>query len=269
LAAAYSGIPVAHVEAGLRTGDRKQPFPEEINRRVVSHIADLHFAPTASARDNLVNEGIAANRVVVTGNTVVDALHWILRQLERTPTPAVVELQDWYAKRIGNRDMVLITGHRRESFGRGMEEVCAAIVELAERHPEIRWVYPVHLNPNVREPIHRILGKRNDVFLIEPLAYDAFVWLMSQSRMILTDSGGIQEEAPSLGKPLVVTREKTERPEAVSAGLVKLAGRTRDRIVGECEAVLQGHSALEQADNPYGDGRAAPRILEALETFDP
>jgi UDP-N-acetylglucosamine 2-epimerase (non-hydrolysing) len=268
LAAAYCQVAVAHVEAGLRTGDRRQPFPEEINRTLVSHVADLHLSPTSLARDNLLKEHIAADRIVVTGNTVVDALRWILKRLQDEPPQALLELQRWHRERIGDREMVLITGHRRESFGAAIEEICAAIVELAERHPKTCWVYPVHLNPNVQEPVRRILGARKNVELIDPLPYDAFVWLMSKSRMILTDSGGIQEEAPSLGIPVVVTREKTERPEGLQAGVIRLAGRRRERIVAECESVLAAPSRVEGVENPYGDGRAAERVLDALEAFE-
>jgi len=267
LGAAYCQVAIAHVEAGLRTGDRRQPFPEEINRTLVSHVADLHLAPTALARDNLLAERIAAERIVVTGNTVVDALRSILKRLQDERPPALLELQRWHEEHVGDREMVLVTGHRRESFGAAMEQICSAIVQLAERHPETHWVYPVHLNPNVQEPVRRILAAQNNVELIEPLPYDAFVWLMSKSRMILTDSGGIQEEAPSLGVPVVVTREKTERPEGLQAGVIRLAGRGRERIVAECESVLAAPMRTEGVENPYGDGHAAARILDALEQF--
>jgi UDP-N-acetylglucosamine 2-epimerase (non-hydrolysing) len=270
LAAFYERIPVGHVEAGLRTWDLAAPFPEEANRTLVSRLAALHFAPTEGSRANLLREGIAAETVHVTGNTVIDALLQV-----RGLLPAEPESR-WQAS-LGPelyRDLVqlpgpvvLITGHRRESFGAGFTELCSAIAGLARAHPDWRFVYPVHLNPNVRRPVFEILGGLANIALIEPLDYLPFVWLMDRADVILTDSGGIQEEAPSLGKPVLVMRDVTERPEAVGAGTVRLVGTSRARITAELERLLGDRSAYEamaRAHNPYGDGRAAERIAVAI-----
>jgi UDP-N-acetylglucosamine 2-epimerase (non-hydrolysing) len=266
LAAFYAGVPVGHVEAGLRTGDMAAPFPEEANRVLVSRLARLHFAPTAKSRDNLLAEGVPADRIFVTGNTVIDALLSVRDKAASeagagTLDPAL--RRDWLA---GDK-RVLVTGHRRESFGGGFESLCAAIRDLAGRHAGWRFIYPVHLNPNVREPVGRILGGLSNVALIEPLEYLPFVWLMDSSDVILTDSGGIQEEGPSLGKPVLVMRAVTERPEAVEAGTVMLVGTERAKIIEGMESVLLDsalYRRMARAHNPYGDGRAAERIVGIL-----
>ncbi|MCC6470542.1 MAG: UDP-N-acetylglucosamine 2-epimerase (non-hydrolyzing) [Alphaproteobacteria bacterium] len=265
LAAFYHRIKVGHVEAGLRTHDFDNPWPEELNRRVADIVADQLYAPTEGARQNLLHEGIDPKRIHVTGNTVVDALLETVRRIATSP-----KLQADLAQRFPflthNRRMVLVTGHRRESFGEGFERICRALRRLADR-PDLQIVYPVHLNPNVREPVHRILGDHPRIHLIEPQEYLPFVYLMNASYLILTDSGGVQEEAPSLGKPVLVMRETTERPEAVSAGTVRLVGTDSDRIVAEAERLLddaQAYAAMSRAHNPYGDGRAAERIVREL-----
>jgi len=264
LAAFYSGCRVGHVEAGLRTYDRSQPFPEEMNRRIASLLGDLHFAPTERAAANLRREGIPADRVIVTGNTVIDAI----RQVADLPfDPAGTPLADLP---LGRRRLILVTAHRRENFGRGMEEICAGLRTLAERHDDIHLVYPVHPNPNVREPVCRLLGGIPNITLLPPLEYQPLVWLMKQSHFVITDSGGIQEEAPGLGKPVLVLRRTTERPEGVEAGVVKLVGPDRAAIAAEAERLLRDpvyYQQMARAANPYGDGRAAERIASALRQF--
>nr|WP_304363409.1 UDP-N-acetylglucosamine 2-epimerase (non-hydrolyzing) [Halomonas cupida] len=268
LAAYYQQIPVAHVEAGLRTGNIYSPWPEEANRKLTGALAQLHFAPTDRSQENLLAEGVSQDKVHVTGNTVVDALLDVVAKLEDN---------DSYQKQFGehfdfldsDRKLILVTGHRRESFGEGFERICRALHDTAAQHPEVQIVYPVHLNPNVREPVNRLLSDVDNVHLIEPLDYLPFVYLMNRSHIILTDSGGIQEEAPSLGKPVLVMRETTERPEAVQAGTVKLVGTDVARIVGELDTLLTDHQAYEAmsyAHNPYGDGKACARILDILAT---
>jgi len=264
VAAFFEGIPVAHVEAGLRTDDKQQPFPEEINRRIATQIADLHFAPTEWAKNNLLHEGISEEKIVVTGNTVIDALQWILRKNEKEPSADVVEISAWFDKAIQGGEMVLITGHRRESFGEGFQNICEAIAELARKYQDVGWVYPVHLNPNVQKPVRDILEERSNIHLIEPLPYGAFAWLMRKSRFILTDSGGVQEEAPSLGKHVLVMRDKTERPEGVEAGVATLVGNKKEGIIEHCERLLDEAPTIAVKKNPYGDGKAAGRILAAL-----
>ena len=270
MAAYYAGVKVGHVEAGLRTGDKWRPFPEEINRRIVGVIADLHFAPTALARANLLREGAAPEAVVVTGNPVIDALRWIAAQ---PPSPAAIELLA-RAGVPGGRRLVLVTAHRRESFGAGILAICQALAELAERFPELTILYPVHPNPNVRQPVHQSLGRIPNIVLTEPLDYATLVHIMAQAVLVLTDSGGIQEEAPSLGKPVLVLREVTERPEAIQAGTARLVGTDPQRIVSETVRLLTDpaeYNRMARAVNPYGDGRAAERIVSALlgEPFQP
>jgi UDP-N-acetylglucosamine 2-epimerase (non-hydrolysing) len=266
IAAFYAGVPVGHVEAGLRTGDIASPFPEEGNRVLVSRLARLHFAPTERSRDNLLAEGIPADRIFVTGNTVIDALLSVRTKATSEAGAGKLDSalrRDWMA---GTR-RVLVTGHRRESFGDGFVSLCSAIRDLAERHSDWRFIYPVHLNPNVREPVGRILGGLSNVALIEPLEYLPFVWLMDTTDVILTDSGGIQEEGPSLGKPVLVMRSVTERPEAVEAGTVMLVGTDKAKIVGGVESVLLDnalYARMARAHNPYGDGHAAARIVDIL-----
>ncbi len=265
LAAFYRQIPVGHVEAGLRTGNIASPWPEEMNRRLTSVIATLHFPPTRTALGNLLKENIAPEACHVTGNTVIDALFQALEILRTRPglQQAYDETFSWLDR---TRRLVLVTGHRRESFGQGFENICTALRRLSERS-DIEIVYPVHLNPNVQEPVRRILGNRPTVHLIEPLEYLSFVYLMSRAHIILTDSGGIQEEAPSLGKPVLVMRENTERPEAVEAGTVRLVGTDPEIIVTAATTLLDSddaYRAMAIAHNPYGDGHAARRIAEVL-----
>lgn len=268
LAAYYARIPVGHVEAGLRTGDKYAPFPEEMNRRLAGAIADIHFAPTAGAAANLQHEGVPKERVVITGNTVIDALLTITAHFEQD-ADLNERLADCFSFLPKDSRMLLVTGHRRENFGQGFEQICHALSELADIYPELQIIYPVHLNPNVQEPVQRILGKGRhaNIHLIDPQEYLPFVWLMQRATLILTDSGGVQEEAPSLGRPVLVMRDTTERPEAVEAGTVRLTGPDRIRIVTEVSRLLDDAvfwQQMSQAHNPYGDGRAAERILTAI-----
>jgi UDP-N-acetylglucosamine 2-epimerase (non-hydrolysing) len=260
MAGFYHQIPVGHVEAGLRTGNLHRPFPEEMNRRVSDTLATFHFAPTATAADALLQEGVAEDTIFVTGNTVIDALFWVLRQSEPAGfAELMVELD--------GRKLILVTAHRRESFGDPLEQICLGLREVARRNPEIHIVYPVHMNPNVQEPVYRILDRQARVTLVDPLPYPVFVHLMNEAYMVLTDSGGIQEEAPALGKPVLVMRERTERPEAVKAGTVRLVGPSAERIVREMEHLLHDHNAYDRmaiAISPYGDGHAAERIVRVL-----
>ncbi|WP_406565587.1 non-hydrolyzing UDP-N-acetylglucosamine 2-epimerase [Halomonas jincaotanensis] len=266
LAAYYQQIPVAHVEAGLRTGNIYSPWPEEANRKLTGALAELHFAPTDRSRQNLLEEGIAPAKVHVTGNTVIDALLEVVHKLEDSE-----RFRQQFAEQFdfldANRKLILVTGHRRESFGGGFERICRALHDTAAAHPDTQIVYPVHLNPNVLEPVNRLLSDIDNVHLIEPLDYLPFVYLMNRAHLILTDSGGVQEEAPSLGKPVLVMRETTERPEAVEAGTVKLVGTDVARIVDEMHSLLTdtaAYEAMSYAHNPYGDGKACQRILETL-----
>lgn len=265
LAAYYERIPVAHVEAGLRTGDIYAPWPEEMNRRIAGAIATLHFAPTATARENLLREGIVPEIVHVTGNTVVDALLAVVQKI-RGDSSLAESLQRRFDFLDPGRRLVLVTGHRRENFGTGFEGICQAILEISARD-DVEVVYPVHLNPNVQEPVRRILGSSKRVHLMEPLDYLPFVYLMDRADLLLTDSGGIQEEAPSLGKPVLVMRQTTERPEAVAAGTVKLVGTDASTIVSGVNKLLddpQEYRRMSLAHNPYGDGWAADRIVSVL-----
>lgn len=263
VAAFFLRVPVAHVEAGLRTGDKFQPFPEEINRRIATQVADLHLAPTQWAANNLLREGVSADKVLVTGNTVIDALHWVLARNRLDPTPDVRSIRQWLVENVAGRDMVLVTGHRRESFGDGFRHICQAIGSLAREYPQVAWVYPVHLNPNVQQPVRELLSNLPNVFLLDPQPYAAFAELMQASRFILTDSGGVQEEAPSLGKHVLVMRNTTERPEGIEAGVVQLVGNQKDSIIHCCQRLLE-HAPETVRVSPYGDGRASARILEAL-----
>jgi UDP-N-acetylglucosamine 2-epimerase len=266
LCAFYRGTFLGHVEAGLRSHDRRSPFPEEINRRVAGLVADLHFAPTPGARDNLIAEGAPPETVLVTGNTVVDALLWMRELVAGDPPPLPQAVEDILKRRL---PLVLITGHRRESFGQGFADICKAVAELAERHEDMVFVYPVHLNPQVKEPVTRLLGGRDNVHLLEPLSYKPFVRLLDACRVVLTDSGGIQEEAPSLGKPVVVMRKVTERTEGVAAGTAVLVGTDPGAIYSEVHRLLtdpEYHSGIAKRSNPYGDGRAAAKITRTLLT---
>lgn len=271
LAAFYHKIPVGHVEAGLRTGNLQSPWPEEANRVLTTRLATLHFAPTETNRQNLLKEGVPDSTIFVTGNTVIDALFLALEKVKQSP-PHVPGLPDFLQPSLDNSQLVLITGHRRENFGEGFENICQAIAQLAQRFPEVQFVYPVHLNPNVREPVNRILRRNgnSNIHLIEPLSYLPFVALMSRASVILTDSGGVQEEAPSLGKPVLVMRENTERPEALVAGTVRLIGTEASRLVDETSALLDTCSrrtTCPSPRNPYGDGKAAGRIVGASRDF--
>ncbi len=265
----YHRIPVGHVEAGLRTGDRRSPFPEEVNRVLTSHLADLHFAPTETAKENLLREGVQESQVIVTGNTVIDALMIALSKL-RAGSVEIPGLPPGLMDGRSDARVVLITGHRRESFGPAFERICAAVAELARRFMSVHFIYPVHLNPNVREPVHRILGASPNVHLIEPLDYLSFVAVMSRAALLLTDSGGVQEEAPSLGKPVLVMRDTTERPEAIEMGVAKLVGTHREAIVENVAMLLAGNETETErvsASNPYGDGNACGRIVAAMERY--
>jgi UDP-N-acetylglucosamine 2-epimerase (non-hydrolysing) len=266
LAAFYANIPVGHVEAGLRTWNKRSPFPEEINRVIASHLSDLHFAPTLQSKKNLVREGIDPKRVVVTGNTVIDALFHVRKRVadEEAEFVKVFPGIDF------TRRMILITGHRRENFGAGFDDICHAIHRIAVKYPDVQLVYPVHLNPNVQQPVRSILGGLTNVHLLEPQPYLPFVFLMNKSTIILTDSGGVQEEAPSLGKPVLVMRNHTERPEAVKAGTVRLVGTSQKKIVSEIERLLKNkkaYTSMSRAHNPYGDGKASARILKAIKGY--
>jgi len=268
LAAFYEKIPVGHVEAGLRTGNMYAPWPEEMNRSVVGRIAALHFAPTHRAQQSLLNEGVPEAGIHVTGNTVIDALKQVVTKLE-TDTALADAFSNRFRFLDPDKRMVLVTGHRRENFGDGFERICTALKALSARR-DLQIVYPVHLNPSVQEPVRRILGDASNVFLIEPQDYLPFVYLMSRAHLIVTDSGGVQEEAPSLGKPVLVMRDTTERPEAVEAGTVRLVGTEVERIVGESERLLDDAAAYDgmaRALNPYGDGMAADRILATVRSF--
>lgn len=260
LASFYCQIPVAHIEAGLRTLDKYAPFPEEMNRRLISHLADYHFAPTQKAKENLLREGIAQSEIVVTGNTVIDALYLVLKLHPK--------LELAILKRVNPKNrIILVTCHRRESFGKPFLRICSALVRLVERNKDVEIIYPVHPNPNIRIPAHKILGKRERIHLIPPLEYLPFAHLLRSSYLILTDSGGIQEEAPALGKPVLVLREKTERPEAIFAGTARLVGTDEKRIVEETERLLFSRSEylkMAQVKNPFGDGKASVRIREFL-----
>jgi UDP-N-acetylglucosamine 2-epimerase (non-hydrolysing) len=265
LAGCYEKVAVGHVEAGLRTGNIYAPWPEEINRKVTGSVATLHFAPTERARQNLLNEGVDLSRISVTGNTVIDALLQVSQRLTKDESLAR-DMQSKFPFLDAAKRMVLVTGHRRESFGGGFERICQALAALAQR-PDVQIVYPVHLNPNVQEPVRRILGDAANVHLIEPQDYLPFVYLMTRAHTIVTDSGGVQEEAPSLGKPVLVMRDTTERPEAVDAGTVRLVGTDTAKIVDEVERLLDDRNAYEimsLAHNPYGDGQASPRIVEGV-----
>jgi len=268
LAAFYLQIPVGHVEAGLRTHDIYSPFPEEVNRQLTGRIVTHHFAPTEQARSNLLAEGVAEDQIVVTGNTVIDALLSVVEKARMVPfSDEILSQLPFLAAEESSPRIVLVTGHRRENFGRGFEEICQALSQLATQYPEVQIIYPVHLNPNVREPVNRVLSGVENVQLIEPLDYLPFIKLMDLSYLVLTDSGGIQEEAPSLGKPVLVMRDTTERPEAVEAGTVELVGADSSNIVAAVERLLNdsvAYKAMSRAHNPYGDGQACERILKKL-----
>ncbi|TWT89264.1 non-hydrolyzing UDP-N-acetylglucosamine 2-epimerase [Neorhodopirellula pilleata] len=272
LACFYRGIPCGHVEAGLRTGDLASPFPEEANRVLATKLSALHFPPTRISEKNLIQEGISPERIVVTGNTVIDALHLeVAKQNDREIQRDIdSELKPYLPSDWRSKQFILITGHRRENFGEGFESICEAIVILATKYPDVRFVYPVHLNPNVREPVERTLGRLDNVCLLPPLGYRPFVALMRACYFVLTDSGGVQEEAPGLGKPVLVMRDTTERPEGIEAGTVRLVGPVREKIVEGVSELLDNrktYEAMAQANNPYGDGHASGRIVDAIARY--
>lgn len=282
LASFYQQIPVGHIEAGLRTHNIYSPWPEEMNRQLTGRIASIHFCPTELSKNNLLKEGVAESSIVITGNTVIDALYWVVEKI-KSDANLEVQLKKQLEKfgydmgRLKNKKLVLITGHRRENFGEGLQNICNAIKTLTEKYRNVDFVYPMHLNPNVRKPIREIFGDEavtvtsvsedRNIFFIEPLDYLPFVYLMEQSSLVLTDSGGIQEEAPGLGKPVLVMRNTTERPEAVEAGTVKLVGTSYDSIVSEVSKLLDNenyYNKMAQATNPYGDGKACEKIINFL-----
>jgi UDP-N-acetylglucosamine 2-epimerase (non-hydrolysing) len=273
MAGFYAGVSVGHVEAGLRTHDLYAPFPEEFNRQVASKVTRWHFAPTALSRDNLLAERVMGDSITVTGNTVIDALHWVLVRIDSDVVRrAGLDdlLNDALPFAWRDQRFVLVTGHRRENFGDGFLQICAAIRDLALRYVDMHFVYPVHLNPNVRKPVNELLAGLNNVHLIEPLEYEPFVYLLKHAHLVLTDSGGVQEEAPSLGKPVLVMRDVTERPEAVQAGTVELVGANQVRIVAGVSRLLDEdahYQRMSRAHNPYGDGKACARIVDVLRTI--
>lgn len=277
LAAFYQQIPVGHIEAGLRTHDIYSPWPEEMNRQITSRIATYHFSPTPLSKQNLLAEGIKEEQIVVTGNTVIDALYRVVDHIKKNlkldaELESLLKQAGYDVTRLKEgKKLVLITGHRRENFGEGFVHICTAIKDLTKKYPDVDFVYPMHLNPNVRKPIHEVfddnLSGLGNMFFIEPLEYLSFVYLMEKSNIVLTDSGGIQEEAPGLGKPVLVMRDTTERPEALEAGTVKLVGTSYDKIVNEVSALLENqdyYNKMSKAINPYGDGKACGRICTAL-----
>ena len=266
IAAYYDKIPVGHVEAGLRTGNIYSPWPEEVNRKLTSHIAKYHFAPTISSKKNLTKEGISSKFITITGNTVIDSLFWVLKKLKKNKN-LIKKFDKKFSFLKKEKKLILVTGHRRESFGRGFEQICKALGKIANEYSEVQIVYPVHLNPNVQKPVHKFLNKHKNIFLLNPLEYLEFVYLMNKSYIIISDSGGIQEEAPSLGKPVLVMREVTERPEAIKAGTVKLVGTDPKKIFKEAKKLLDNKSIYNRikfTHNPYGNGTASKKIKNFL-----
>ena len=267
IASFYSGAKVCHVEAGLRTNNKLSPFPEEINRQITGRICDYHFAPTETSKNNLLKENITEDSILVTGNTVIDSLLKSVKKVNENPSQLIKDL----SKQIGNHELVLVTGHRRENHGGGFERICKALKTLALDNTDRLIIYPVHMNPKVLEPVTRILSEIENIILIDPLAYQDFIWLMNRSKIIITDSGGVQEEAPSLGKPVLVMRNTTERPEAVEAGTVCLVGTNEDLIVSKSLDLLNNDDNFEKMSklhNPYGDGMASKRIVDFIKNLD-
>ena len=273
MAAFYASIPVGHVEAGLRTHDLKSPFPEEFNRQITSKISKWHFAPTNLSQKNLLSEGVNKSLITVTGNTVVDALYWILNKIEKNQERKKnIEIFlnnnlsfDWKRK-----NFILVTAHRRENFGKGFEQICLALKELASKYPKVNFIYPVHLNPNVKQPVYDLLKAIQNIYLIKPLEYEPFIYLLNNCYFVLTDSGGIQEEAPSLGKPVLLLRDTTERPEAVEAGTVEVVGSNKKQIIEGVSRLLDNkkhYKKMSRAHNPYGDGLACKRIVDVLRSI--
>ena len=267
IASFYSGAKVCHVEAGLRTNNKLSPFPEEINRQITGRICDYHFAPTETSKSNLLKENISEDSILVTGNTVIDALIKSVDKVNENPSQLIQEL----SKQIGNKEVVLVTGHRRENHGGGFERICIALKRIAEDDTNRLIIYPVHLNPKVQEPVNRILSGVSNVILIDPLAYQDFIWLMNRSKIIITDSGGVQEEAPSIGKPVLVMRDNTERPEAVEAGTVLIVGTNTERIIKEAIKLLTDkelYCKMSILHNPYGDGKSCERIVAHIKKIE-
>lgn len=264
LAAFYSGAKICHVEAGLRTFNKRSPFPEEINRQVTGRIADYHFAPTEESKANLLRENISEENILITGNTVIDALIESVHKVEDLETKEIIHLKETLDI---NKKIILVTGHRRENHGQGFINICEALKAIATKNPDVQIVYPVHLNPNVQKPVYDILSSVENIKLIDPLSYPSFVWLMNKSYLIITDSGGVQEEAPSLGKPVLVMRDTTERPEAVKAGTVILVGTNKEKIIKECQFLIDNenqYKKMSMLHNPYGDGKACNRIVKFI-----
>lgn len=264
IAGFYSGAKVVHVEAGLRTHNKRSPFPEEANRQITGRVTDIHLAPTEASKENLLKENIDPNTITVTGNTVIDALFFSSEKVKDYQNEEIDELKNLIDDK---KKLILVTGHRRENHGDGFIRICEGLKEIADKNPDVQIVYPVHLNPKVKEPVHRILGEVENIDLIDPLSYPSFVWLMNQAYMIITDSGGVQEEAPSLGKPVLVMRDTTERPEAVDAGTVILVGTDKDKIITEANELLDNEEKYNQMSalhNPYGDGKACERIVDFI-----
>lgn len=264
LSAFYSGIKVCHIEAGLRTKNKLSPFPEELNRQITGRIADLHFAPTSASRENLIVENVSDETIVVTGNTVIDSLLESVQKVADLNNNITQPINDFIAD---SSKVILVTGHRRENHGDGFENICAALSYIATNEEDVKIIYPVHLNPQVQEPVNRHLAKADNILLTQPLAYPEFIWLMNKSKIILTDSGGIQEEAPSLGKPVLVMRDTTERPEAVDAGTVILVGTDKEKIIEECISLLNDtirFNMMSELHNPYGDGQACKRVIKHI-----
>ena len=264
IASFYSGAKVCHVEAGLRTFNKLSPFPEEINRQIAGRVCDYHFAPTPTSKENLLKENIENHTILVTGNTVIDALFESVNRVKNLSNPTIESIK---SELKNGQDVILVTGHRRENHGDGFERICLALKEIAEKKPEVKIIYPVHLNPNVQEPVKRHLSNLKNIMLIDPLSYPDFIWLMNRCNLIITDSGGIQEEAPSLGKPVLVMRDTTERPEAVDAGTVLLVGTDKELIISETIGLLDDEvrfNTMSELHNPYGDGNACKRIVEFI-----
>ena len=267
LSAFYSGIKVCHIEAGLRTHNKLSPFPEELNRQITGRIADLHFSPTKASRENLLAENVSDETIIVTGNTVIDALLESVEKVADLNNDITQPLKEFIGE---SNKVILVTGHRRENHGDGFERICAALSFIANNEEDVKIVYPVHLNPKVQEPVNKHLATAKNVLLTQPLAYPEFIWLMNKSKIILTDSGGIQEEAPSLGKPVLVMRDTTERPEAVDAGTVILVGTNKEKIIEECHSLLNDVDRLNrmsELDNPYGDGQACKRVVKHINSL--
>ena len=267
IASFYFGAKVCHIEAGLRTNNKLSPFPEEINRQIAGKVCDYHFAPTETSKNNLLKENVAKNSILVTGNTVIDALFESVSRVENLSNETIESIKPLIS---GDQEVILVTGHRRENHGDGFERICNALLEISNKSPNCIIIYPVHLNPKVQEPVNRILNNQKNIFLIDPLSYPDFVWLMNRSKIIITDSGGVQEEAPSLGKPVLVMRDTTERPEAVDAGTVLLVGTNKDLIVSECIDLLTNNKRFKKMSklhNPYGDGKACKRVVNFIKNL--